>query len=126
MKNIFKFFRKMGWHRRQSIKVILAFLVAFFIACGLIQIPAFPQFIQSQANPQVLIEQSRKLYDVGNFTEAVTVLQEAVEAFRAKGDRLGEAIALSNLSLTFKQLGQLEKAYSYITESLKLLTNSEL
>lgn len=126
MKNIFKFFRKMGWHRRQTIKVILTFLVAFFIACGLIQIPAFPQFVQSQANPQILIEQSRKLYDEGNFTEAATVLQQAVEVFRAKGDRLGEAIALSNLSLTFKQLGQLEKAYSYITESLKILTDSEL
>ncbi|MFB2892299.1 tetratricopeptide repeat protein, partial [Aerosakkonemataceae cyanobacterium BLCC-F50] len=126
MKNLFNFFRGIGLHRRQTIKIIVTFLATFFITCGFIQIPAFPQFVQSQANPQVLIEQSRKFYGVGNFTEAVTVLQQAVEAFRAKGDRLGEAIALSNLSLTFKQLGQLEKAYSYITESLKLLTNSEL
>lgn len=113
----------MGLHRRQIIRIILAFLVAFFIACGLISVPAFPQFTQ---NSQVLIEQSRKLYDVGQFTEAVMILQQAVESFRDRGDKLGEAIALSNLSLSLKQLGQLEKAYSYISESLKLLTNSEL
>lgn len=115
----------MLWHRRQTIKIILAFLGAFSIACGLISVPAFPQFTQSQANPQVLIEQSRKLYDAGQFTEAVTILQQAAEVFRAKGDRFGEAIALSNLSLSYKQLGQLETAYSYITASLQLLNNSE-
>ncbi|MBE9228954.1 CHAT domain-containing protein [Phormidium sp. LEGE 05292] len=115
----------MLWHRRQTIKIILAFLGAFSIACGLISVPAFPQFVPSQANPQVLIEQSRKLYDVGQFTEAVTILQQVAELFRAKGDKVGEAIALSNLSVSYKQLGQLETAYSYITASLKLLNNSE-
>jgi CHAT domain-containing protein len=113
----------MGLHHRQTIRIILAFLVAFFITCGLISVPAFPQFTQ---NPQLLIEQSRKLYDAGQFTEAVVILQQAVEGFRHKKDKLGEAIALSNLSLTCKQLGQLEKAYSYITKSLQLLNNSEL
>ncbi|WP_235018607.1 CHAT domain-containing protein [Tolypothrix sp. NIES-4075] len=73
-------------------------------------------------NGQVLIEQGRKFYEAGELSTAVTILQQAVAASQAKKDKLGEAIALSNLSLAFKQLGQWEKAEMAIAQSLQILT----
>jgi CHAT domain-containing protein len=117
------------WLRR----IILALGTAFLIICQFslnpgIQI-AFPlaqaKSTYNQSNAQAWVEQSRKLYDAGDYNQAVTVLQQAVEAFRASGDRLGEAMALSNLSLALKQLGQLEKANDNITQSLKILETDQ-
>ncbi|MBE9144287.1 CHAT domain-containing protein [Planktothrix mougeotii] len=101
-------------------KIILAFLTGLFIAWGLILFPAFPQ-----SNPQILVEHSRELYQAGQFSEAVTSLKQAIHDFKIQGNKQGQAIALSNLSLVFQKLGQLETAYSYITESINLLTHPE-
>ncbi|HBE48108.1 MAG TPA: hypothetical protein DDW76_04710 [Cyanobacteria bacterium UBA11369] len=109
----------------QSIKILLAFFLAFFIACTLTSLPAFPQLSQNGSNPEALVEQGRKLYETGQFSQAATILQQATAAFEAKGDKLGEAIAHSNLSLAFQQLGQLETAYSHIETSLKLLNATQ-
>ncbi|MGI2909405.1 CHAT domain-containing protein, partial [Hassallia sp. VBCCA 56010] len=73
-------------------------------------------------NGQVLIEQGRKLYEDGELSTAVTILQQAASSLRTQKDKLGEAIALSNLSLAFKQLGQWEKADRAIAQSLLILT----
>ncbi|MGI8502837.1 MAG: CHAT domain-containing protein [Hassallia sp.] len=76
-------------------------------------------------NGKVLIEQGRKLYEAGELSTAVTILQQAADALRTQKDKLGEAIALSNLSLVFKQLGQWEKAEMAIAQSLQILTTSQ-
>ncbi len=105
-------------------KIFLALLIALFIICN-------PQISLSQApvqnpSPQILVEQGKKLYETGQLTDAVIVLQKAVTEFKAQGDKLGEAMTLSNLSLVFKKLGQLEKAEIKITESLNILSKLEL
>ncbi|MEH1841582.1 MAG: CHAT domain-containing protein [Nostoc sp.] len=89
-------------------------------------VPAFSQFTQIQPNAQLLVEQGRKLYETGELSQAVIVLQQATDAFNLQKDKLGKAIALSNLSLIFKQLGQWKKAEAAITQSLNLLKNSHL
>jgi CHAT domain-containing protein len=99
------------------------FLIALFLAWGIISSPVFSQ--AQPANSQVLIEQGRKLYNGGELSTAVTILQQAADALRTQGDKLGEAIALSNLSLAFKQLGQWEKAEMAIAQSLQILTTSQ-
>ncbi|MFM6399424.1 MAG: hypothetical protein ACKPFF_22345, partial [Planktothrix sp.] len=71
------------------------------------------------------VEQSRERYQAGDFSEAVTILKQAIHDFKIQGNKPGQAIALSNLSLVLQKLGQLETAYSYITESLNLLTYPE-
>ncbi|MFM6455087.1 MAG: tetratricopeptide repeat protein, partial [Planktothrix sp.] len=106
-------------------KIILAFLTGFFIAWGLMLFPAFPQSTPKLSDPQVLVEQSRERYQAGDFSEAVTILKQAIHDFKIQGNKPGQAIALSNLSLVLQKLGQLETAYSYITESLNLLTYPE-
>ncbi len=84
------------------------------------------QIAQNLLNAQALLEQGRKLYEAGQYSEAAKALQQAVEAFQDRTDVLGQAIALSNLCLAFKQLGQWDKAETAITQSLNLLNNSGL
>lgn len=99
-------------------KIIISFLMGCLIAWGWMFVPAFPQ-----SNPQALVEKSQTFYQSGQFSEAVTLLKQAIHDFKIQRDKRGQAIALSNLTLVYQKLGQLEKAYSYITESLNLLTD---
>lgn len=69
-----------------------------------------------QSNAQSLVTQAQKLYEAGNYTLAVKILQQAIEVFQANGDQLGQAMAFSNFALVVKQLGQIQAAYSYITK----------
>lgn len=113
------YFRK--WLRRITIAVL-----AILLSVWGISVPAFSQFPQTQPNAQLLVEQGRKLYETGQLSEAVIILQQATDAFNLQKDELGKAMALSNLSLVFKQLGQWKKAEVAITQSLNLLKNSQL
>jgi CHAT domain-containing protein len=72
-----------------------------------------------------LIEQGKKLYERGRFTEAVKVLQQAVDRLRISEDKLGEAIALSNLSLAYQELGLWAEAQKTVAKSLNLLGYSK-
>ncbi|BAZ12597.1 hypothetical protein NIES4071_44280 [Calothrix sp. NIES-4071] len=106
-------------------KIIFLFLATLLLICNIHPLsPTHAADIPS--NPQVLIEQGRKLYETGELTRADAVLLQAVQIFKSNGDKLGEAITLSNLSLVAKKLGELNKAESYITQSLQILTKSEL
>jgi len=68
-----------------------------------------------------LVERGQRLYNQGNFPEAVGVWQQAVAAYRTAGDWLNEAMALSNLSLTYQKLGEWDRAYEAIGQSLQRL-----
>lgn len=74
---------------------------------------------------QSLVEQGKKLYDRGQFTEAVKLLQQAAAAFKTSRDGLQEAMTLSNLSLADQQLGLWAEAEEAIAQSLKLLESGE-
>ncbi|WP_442938155.1 CHAT domain-containing protein [Nostoc sp.] len=113
------YFRK--WLRRITIAVL-----AILLSVWGNSVPAFSQFTQTQPNAQLLVEQGRKLYETGQLSKAVIILQQATDAFNLQKDELGKAMALSNLSLVFKQLGQWKKAETAITQSLNLLKNSQL
>lgn len=71
-----------------------------------------------------LVQQGRSLYQTGRFSEAATVWQQVADAFAASGDKLGQAMALSNLSLTYQQMGEWEQAEDAIASSLTLVKNS--
>ncbi|WP_445632809.1 CHAT domain-containing protein [Nostoc sp. DSM 114161] len=84
----------------------------------------FP-FKSQVSQTKSLVERGKALYDTGQFTEAIEVLQQAATAFRASRDGLREAIALSNLCLAYQQLGLWAEAEEAIAQSLKLLQLSE-
>ncbi|MBK1987630.1 CHAT domain-containing protein [Sphaerospermopsis aphanizomenoides BCCUSP55] len=71
--------------------------------------------------PQQLLEQGEALYQAGNLTEAVTILQQANSIYQQRKDTLGQAAALSNLCLVYQQLGSLKEASEAISSSLNLL-----
>ncbi|MBD2529778.1 CHAT domain-containing protein [Nostoc flagelliforme FACHB-838] len=73
------------------------------------------------ADPASLLQQGKVLYSNGNYTKAVEVLQQAVQAYRQQGESLTLAATLSNLSLAHQQLGAWSQAQEAITESLNLL-----
>ena len=78
---------------------------------------------QSQSAPlaQPAEQQGRSHYAAGRFAEAAASFQQAAQAYQAQGDKLKQAIALSNLALANQQLEQWEAASQAITQSLSLL-----
>lgn len=81
-----------------------------------------PNLISADSSPD-LVEQAKNLYDEGRFTEAVNILKQAVEIYQNQGDTLKQAAVLSNLSLTYQELGWWEEAERAISASLNLLSN---
>ncbi len=71
-------------------------------------------------NPE---QQGKALYDAGRFAEAASVLEQAVQQYQQQGDSLHQAIVLSNLALTYQQLGEIQQAKQAIQQSLDLLQN---
>ncbi|GET38376.1 CHAT domain-containing protein [Microseira wollei] len=69
----------------------------------------------------VLVQQGKALYEAGQFSDAAKIWQQAADAFAAAGDKLNQASALSNLSLTYQQLGLWNQAKDAIANSLSLL-----
>ncbi|MBW4607916.1 MAG: CHAT domain-containing protein [Hassallia sp. WJT32-NPBG1] len=116
--------------RRFLVGGLLALITAFSVVLPILaKPPAMYPTVQSLASSlsqtESLIEQGKKLYDAGQFAEAVKVLQQASAAFRASGDKLREAMTLSNLSLAYQQLGQWTEAEKAITQSLRLLQSGD-
>ncbi|MCC5622818.1 tetratricopeptide repeat protein, partial [Nostoc sp. CHAB 5715] len=72
-----------------------------------------------------VVEQGKILYDTGQFTEAIKLLQQAAAAFKTSKDGLQEAMTLSNLSLAYQQLGLWAEAEEAIAQCLKLLQSGE-
>ena len=70
---------------------------------------------------QSKIEQGNRLYEAGQFSEAVTIWQEAVMALSAEGDILNQAMVTSNISSAYQEMGEWEKASEAIASSLELL-----
>ncbi|MBX9258422.1 CHAT domain-containing protein [Desmonostoc muscorum CCALA 125] len=66
--------------------------------------------------------QAQNLYQAGKYAEAVNILKQAIARFQSNSDKLNEAMALSNLSLAYQQLGQWSEAETTITQSLNLLS----
>lgn len=79
--------------------------------------PLFVNYVQTEN----LIEQSKKFYEIGRVEEAVELLKQAIAKYQANGDKLNQAITLSNLSLAYQKLGQWQKAEKTINNSLNLL-----
>jgi len=72
-----------------------------------------------------LAQTGKCLYEQGQYVAAARVWQETAEAFKTQQDLLNQAMALSNLSLTYQQLGQWGEAKAAITESLRLLNKND-
>ena len=75
-------------------------------------------------SPGDLMQQGKDLYEAGKLDDAVKILQKAVTGFAATGDKLNQAMALNNLALVYKDLGEWNQAETAIKNSFNLLENS--
>ena len=85
------------------------------------QVPATPPLVQTLPDALELDKQGRGFYDTGQFNEAVRVWQQAAATFEAQGDKLRQAMTLSNLSLAYQQMGEWSLATKAVEDSLNLL-----
>ena len=90
--------------RRSLILLVLLFFLSIPIPLFVTQVSSSTPIVKSQQKTLQLVEQGRKLYQARQFEEAAKVWQQATDAFTAGRDRLNQAMALSNLSLTYQQL----------------------
>ena len=111
------------WRVWQRQPVIL--LLLFFLSVGVPPVAARvagqTPMVQSQQSAYDLVRQGRRFYEAKQWEDAVRVLQQAVQGFASRGDRLNQAMASSNLSLTYQQIGQWDAAREAIAQSLNLL-----
>lgn len=76
--------------------------------------------IDPGTNPETLLQEARKLYESGQFPAALTSLEQATNAFAAKGDNLGQAMALDLQGQVYLTQGQAETAVEKFTAAANL------
>ncbi|MBF2005546.1 MAG: CHAT domain-containing protein [Chlorogloeopsis fritschii C42_A2020_084] len=109
-------------HRWRSLFfVAVLFFVTMMLTPVVATVSNSPLLTQTQQNGLQLAAQGKLLYQAGSFAAAVEAWRRAANAFASVGDRINQAMALSNLSLTYQQLGQWQAAKEAITTSLSLL-----
>ena len=105
--------KRLTWNQLFSYKqktkktlFILLFIASFFFVQGeawmfrvgslpvAAQTPAEVTNTQQAVNPDVLVEEAKKLYQAQQFPEALNLLQQAVAAFAARNDVLKQAMTL--------------------------------
>ena len=115
---------------KNSTKNIILFTLAFLLTISPITFAIQPessllnqtQTIKSAAtNPEQLLEQGEALYQAGRFSDAKNILQQAASKFQRENYSLGQAAALTNLSLVYQKLGNWKQANTSVNNSLKLL-----
>ncbi len=111
-KNPLKIFKRI---KLKPLSLILLFCLS------LITTPVIAQINSSPA--EQLIQTAKQLYNSQQFNSAIPVWQKALEIL--PDNSLNEAMALSNLSLTYQQLGQWQEAETAINQSINLLENLE-
>ncbi|MBW4605021.1 MAG: CHAT domain-containing protein [Calothrix sp. FI2-JRJ7] len=76
------------------------------------------------SNPQRLqdlVQQAKALYEAGRLVEAQDVLLHVLQQYQVLGDKLNQAMTLSNLALVYQQRGMFVEATRAINDSLQVL-----
>lgn len=77
--------------------------------------------VQNQLSPLSLVQLGKKNYHSGKYSEGLKFLQKAQNIYGSRGNLLNQAQVLNWISLTYQQLGDLQKAETAIDKSLSLL-----
>ena len=104
-----------------AIAAILSVALSSFPWVMAVQAPALSQSLSTPASADA----GKTLYDNGQYSAAIDRLQQELQRYRAQGDRLRQAMTLSNLSLTYQQMGKWQEAEQAIAESLQLNRRQE-
>lgn len=113
------------YRRRLLILAALLFVLSLGLSSIVTQVSAQIPIVQSQPSGLQLVQQAKRSYEIRDFGEAARTWQQAASTFAAAGDVLNQAMALSNLSLTYQQLAEWDKAEEAIVQSLNLLQTKQ-
>ena len=72
-------------------------------------------------NSELLERQAKELYDTGKLSEAIPLLEKAIDLYRQEKKIIKEATATRNLALIYQQLGQWERAKNTLDDIDNLL-----
>jgi hypothetical protein len=114
-------FLRRVYKKRSLFLAVLLFILSSIAPVVAAKIPEPTAIVQSQQDGKQLANQASSLYRNEKFAEAASVWEQTAAFFASKGDGLNQAMALSNLSLTYQKLGQWDKATKAVEESLALL-----
>lgn len=103
------------------LSLIALFLITALLPPTLADRASGMTIAQATISPTQLEQQASRAYRGGQFVQAADFWQQLAVAFRQANDPSGEALALSNLSLTYQQLGQWQQATTAIQTSLNLI-----
>jgi CHAT domain-containing protein/predicted negative regulator of RcsB-dependent stress response len=73
------------------------------------------------ANPRLSEQQAQQLYEKDRLTEAIPVLQQAIDDYKTQGNIIKEVNAIRNLALIYQQLGDWQKANETIANAIAIL-----
>ncbi len=107
-----------SFFQRSRLMVVACFLTALILPVLLTQVSWSKPVLESTIE---LITQGKTFYQNQQFEQAKNTWEKTAQLFASQGDRLNQAMALSNLALTQQKLGQWQPAKQAITESLNLL-----
>jgi len=120
-----KFFKYVGLGSFTALLTVLLGLGGFATVAGIARVnaamPDAPTIDFSTSKASQLMQEGLQHYQSGQFQQAMAAWQQATDAFAAQGDRLNQAMVLSNLALAYHQLGQWREANQTIATSLQLL-----
>lgn len=121
MQTIFRWWndRRFRFPRRLMLLAFASF-ASVLLLTGLIATATVPPSSDSLTIP-ALLDQAKATYQNGQFQASQQLWQQLAQRFADQGDRLNQAMALSNLSLTAQQVGDWETASTAIAESQTLL-----
>ena len=100
-------------------RLILILLISLFLT-ALSPVLATSLSVNSSQG-QNLVQQGKIYYDTERFSEAINLLKQADSIFQADGDKLNQAMTLSNISLAYQKLGKWQEAQKAIDLSFNLL-----
>ncbi|MDJ0648171.1 MAG: CHAT domain-containing protein [Xenococcaceae cyanobacterium MO_188.B19] len=114
-------------------KYLKKYLAFKFIIVSLLFIFAAitPIFINSNSLAQLsdnnleLIEQATKYYKGKQYSKAAIIWQKVAENFAQHGDKLNQAMAQGNISLSYQNMGEWSKAKLAIEQSLSIINSQK-
>ena len=114
-----------GVHRLGTLLLLLAMFLSAAALPTFAHLVAENAIVQRLPDAEALEQQGRILYEAEQYSEAARLWEQAAAAFKARGDKLNLAMAWSNLSLAYQQLGQWQEAEQVSAQSLNLLQTEQ-
>ncbi len=78
-------------------------------------------FKENGTQTETVEQQAKTLYEAERYSEASQLLEQALQGYQETGDTIGQAVVLSNLALSYQQLGTWKQANQAIAQAFTLL-----